>query len=241
MENFLKVLKHPITITLFVIIGGIAGLLGLLSITPDTKIASAPYVEHSWGDPNAKVVVTDYSDLQCPSCKIYYSDVEKPLKAGPYASKIKYIFKHLPLESRHPNAQIAAEAAEAAGAQGKFWEYHALLYDRQTPEVSRTWDNAVLTGYAKELGLDTNKFSKELKNHIYRKIVQDDAREAKNKGYTGTPTIEVNGKKVGKANAIATLEEVTTAINEELAKAGLPTVSPTTTATPSAAPTRLER
>jgi protein-disulfide isomerase len=222
MSTFKDTLKSPIFITVVVIAIAIAGgLFALFKLVPDEDIPSASYVERSWGKADAQVVVTEYADFNCSGCESFYQNVEKNLKQR-YSDKIKFVFKHYPLElADHNTAKKAAEAAEAAGAQGKFWEYHDLLFDRQAER--KQWTVAKLVEYAKELNLDTEKFKKELNENYYRKVVRDSVREALDNGYTGTPTVLVNGKKVTDPSLL----NVEKAITDELAAKS--SVSPTPT------------
>jgi len=189
-----KIIKNPIFITLLIILAGVGGLIALL-ITPGSDVPQAPYVERFWGKSDSKVVVTEYADFLCPYCKIFHDTVEKKLKEN-YGDKIKFVYRHFPI---HNGADRAGEAAEAAGTQGKFWEFHDLLFDKQTNEGS-DWDRNKFTKYAKDLGLDSNKFNKELSDRIYKKIVADSQQDGKDKGVTGTPTVFLNDKKVETAN-----------------------------------------
>jgi protein-disulfide isomerase len=229
MEKFVSFLKNPIFITAVIIIAGIGGLLGLIKLFPDTQTTSVPYVEKYWGKADSTVTVTEYADFQCPGCGTFYSTVEQQLKSE-YSGKIKYVYKYFPLTSLHRNAQKAAEASAAAGAQGKFWEYHDILYSRQVAE-SANWNTEAYVAYAKELGLDTARFQKELGDNLYRQTVKDGINEAQGKGYSGTPTIEVNGKKFeGTAGSVPSFEDLKAEIDKLLAAA--PSATPSATVEP---------
>jgi formate-nitrite transporter family protein len=223
MDKVLNFLKNPIFITMLIIAIGIGGLIGLLTLFPDNAASSAKYVERSWGVQDSKATVTIYGDFQCSACRSYYTTVEQPLKTQ-YSDKIKFVFKHYPLTSIHRNAQKASEAAEAAGTQGKFWEYHDLLYSASQTE-SDTWNTDAYVRYATELGLDITKFKQELADNTYRQVVKDSVNEANSKEYTGTPTVEINGKKFEGQGGVPTLEE----IQSEIAKVLGTTVTPTAT------------
>lgn len=225
MEKFVNLLKNPIFITVMIIVAGVGGIFGLVRLFPDSQSNSLTQTNKFWGKADSSVVVTEYADFQCPGCSSFFSNDEQALKAA-YVDKIKFEYKYFPLTSLHRNAQKAAEAAEAASVQGKFWEYHDILYTRQTAE-STEWNIAKYVDYAKELGLDTTKFRKELDENTYRQVVKDGANEAQKKGYSRTPTIEINGKKFEGANGnVPTFAELQAEIDRLLAAE--PTTTPTT-------------
>ncbi len=107
-----------------------------------------------------------------------------------FGEDLRFVFRHLPLADVHPNAQLAAEAAEAAGAQGKFWEMHDLLFEHQ--DALKPMD---LVGYAGDLGLDVDRFTDELRRRVYAARVAEDIDTADQSGVTGTPTFFVNGRR----------------------------------------------
>jgi protein-disulfide isomerase len=146
------------------------------------------------GDANASLVIVDFSDYQCPFCKKLYTDVFPQLKEDFIdTGKAKYVFKDFPLNI-HPPAVFAHMAAECAGDQGKYWEMHALLFDKQS-EWSKAEDvNATLIGYSTELGLNQALLSECLTSEKYREEVESDRDDAIGYGARGTPTLFINGK-----------------------------------------------
>jgi protein-disulfide isomerase len=195
MEKLVNFLKNPIFITLIIITIGTVGLYFLVKDGKEKTYPDAPYVERFWGKADAKVVVEEHGDFLCPFCLQFNQGGEAGLKEN-YLDQIKFVYKHFPI---HNGASRAAQAAEAAGDQGKFWEYHDLLFSKQTAEGA-SWDSNKFTEYAKELGLDTTKFKAELVGGKYEKIVTDSETEARNRSIPGTPYIEVNGKRVTAPN-----------------------------------------
>ncbi len=123
--------------------------------------------DHAHGPEDAPYTLVEYGDYECPDCGRLYV-ILRDLQKG-IASRLRFVFRHYPLSGVHHHAQQAAEAAEAAAAQGKFWEMHMLLFERQ--EALRTKD---LIRYAEELGLDIDRFRKELKNNTYSDSVRAD-------------------------------------------------------------------
>lgn len=148
-----------------------------------------------FGNKDAKVVIIEYGDFQCPGC----GDAAPVLRAvsEKYKDDVAFIFRNFPLTSIHPNAMTAAAAAEAAGLQGKYWEMHHNLYELQNDWSSLSGQNRLDTfvGYAEGLGLNKEQFLKDIDSkNVAAKIKFDRALGTK-AGVTGTPSIFVNGKK----------------------------------------------
>jgi protein-disulfide isomerase len=101
---------------------------------------------------------------------------------------LRFVFRHFPLTQIHPHAEVAAEAAESAGAQDRFWEMHDLLYANQ-----QLLDPAHLVGFAEELSLDTVKFVRELRDHVHHEHVREDFTSGVRSGVNGTPAFFING------------------------------------------------
>ena len=139
----------------------------------------------SRGDVNAPVTVVEFTDFQCPSCALMYPVLEEVLK--PYGNSVRLVVRDFPL-SMHENALKAAEAANAANAQGKFFEYIALLYQRQ-----KALDTPSLKKYASEIGLNRQKFDAALDSGTYEGEIKRDITDGEIYGVTSTPTIFVNG------------------------------------------------
>ena len=161
-------------------------------VTSDSKNTQIP--DHVFGTTSKKVVMFEYGDFQCPGCGSLYPSLH-PIKEK-YKDQLTFIFRNFPLTSIHPNALAAATAAEAAGLQGKWWEYHDKLYENQDAWTSADTDKrtGIFIAYAKELGLDTTQFKKDLENtKISNKIDRDQAL-GKKIGATSTPTLVLDGK-----------------------------------------------
>lgn len=137
------------------------------------------------------VQVVEFGDYQCPACAQTNPDVER-LKEE-YKGKISFTYSHFPLPG-HPNARPAAEAAEAAGAQGKFWEMHAMLFAAQTQWASLSDPTSIFAQYAEELELDREKFTEDLKANAHKERISRDQSDGYAVGVTGTPTFFINGK-----------------------------------------------
>ena len=141
-----------------------------------------------------KVVLVEFSDFQCPACGLYYPLV-KQLKAD-LGDKLIVVYKHFPLKSLHKNAEFAARASEAALVQGKFWEMHNILFEKQSEWSGSDQALSLFTDYANSLGLDKEKFLADIDlNATYDKIITD-YQQGVRLGVTGTPTFFLNGKKL---------------------------------------------
>ena len=175
----------------------IRALLGTSEAIVDLGAPVDPERDHIRGPVDAPVTVVEYGDFQCPYCG-RAEGVLRELLAG--HGDVAYVWRHLPLNDVHPWAQQAAEAAEAAAGQGKFWEMHDLLLDRQ--EALRLPD---LRRYAEEMGLDVEQFSDDLRRHDGAARIAEDVDSADLSGVSGTPTFFINGRRHYGAYDIDTL------------------------------------
>ena len=147
---------------------------------------------HVEGPKNAKVTIVEYGDFQCPACGAAHPTVKQVL--AEYEGKVQFVFRNFPLPM-HKNAQIAAQAAEAAGEQGKFYEMHDLLYTNQGE-----WENSskpldIYIKYAKELKLDEEKFKKAVESNKFKTKIENDVKDGYAVGVNATPTFFINGVK----------------------------------------------
>ena len=142
--------------------------------------------DHSAGPDDAPVTLVEYGDYECPYCGMAYPIVKRARQD--LGSGLRFVFRNFPLAESHPHARLAAQAAEAAAAQGKFWEMHDMLFEHQDALAAED-----LVGYAKSLGLDARQFAQDLEGATYAKRVRDDFRNGVRSGVNGTPTFFVNG------------------------------------------------
>jgi Na+/H+ antiporter NhaA len=175
----------------------IRAVLGTAETIVDLQAPVDEDRDHVRGPSNAPVTLIEYGDFQCPYCGRAESVIRELLADF---GELEYIWRHLPLTDVHPSAQIAAEAAEAASAQGAFWEMHALLLRHQ--DALRPPD---LRRYAEQLGLEVDRFSDELRTHVYAGRIAEDVDSADLSGVAGTPTFFINGRRHHGAYDIATL------------------------------------
>ena len=142
--------------------------------------------EHVRGNPNAGIVLVEYADFECPYCGMAYPYVKRI--AERFHDVLAEIFRPFPLPEIHPHAMHAAQAAEAAALQGKFWEMHDLLFENQ-----RRLDDAALLEYAAKAGLDTERFKHDFASAEVVDTIQSSLRRGYEEGVRGTPTFFLNG------------------------------------------------
>jgi len=142
--------------------------------------------DHVLGPATAPVTLVEYGDFECPFCGAAHRSVEQVL--GVMGNDVRFAFRHFPLSQIHPHAYQAAEAAEAAGAQGRFWEMHDLLFEHQDRLGLRD-----LIGYAGALDLDLERFVADLRGHANAGRLREDFLSGVRSGVNGTPTFFVNG------------------------------------------------
>jgi len=144
--------------------------------------------DHWLGLATAPLQLVEYGDFECPRCRQAHGNILR-LRRN-LGEQLLFVFRHFPLGKAHPHARQAAEAAEAAGAQGKFWEMHDLMYRYQEQlELEH------LLGYARQLDLDVARFSAELANLTYAARVHEDAANGVRSGVNTTPTLYINGRR----------------------------------------------
>lgn len=146
----------------------------------------------SKGAENPKVTIVEFADFQCPACAasdpIIRTVVEK------YKDSVKFVFRHFPLDT-HPNAVPASKAAEAARLQGKFWEMHDLLYDKQSDWAESSNFTEKAMEYAKSLGLNEEEFKKAFESNQFDQVINKGKTDGIAAGVTATPSFFVNGRR----------------------------------------------
>jgi Na+/H+ antiporter NhaA len=175
----------------------IRALLGTPELIVDLAEPVDPERDHVRGPVDAPVTVLEYGDFECPYCGQAEPVVRELLRDF---GDVAYVWRHLPLNDVHPNAQRAAEAAEAAAEQGAFWEMHDLLLDRQD-----ALSYPALLGYAEQLGLDVERFEEDLRTRSGSARIAQDVDSADLSGVSGTPTFFINDLRHYGAYDIATL------------------------------------
>ncbi len=182
--------------TIAILIGGI-----LLLSKGDNSTTSGAKVDekilfgknsHQTGPKNAKATIVEFGDYECPACAYYHEGIEQIIKE--YKGKVNYVFRHFPLP-QHEKALIAAEAAEAAASQGKFFEMHNLLYQNQKNWVESKNSLSEFLTYAKSLKLDTKKFENDVKNNKFDSKISADLQDGSALRIDATPAFFINSVK----------------------------------------------
>jgi protein-disulfide isomerase len=153
---------------------------------PDPLLQPDEAVDHILGSASAPVTVVEYGDFECPSCAQAHPAVAM-LRAH-FGPRLRFVYRHYPQREAHPHAELAAEAAEAAGAQGKFWAFHDMLFENQQHLKDKH-----LAGYASLVGLDMARYQFEMKDRVYLQRVQEHVLSGRRLGLRGTPAFYVNG------------------------------------------------
>ena len=142
--------------------------------------------DHLEGSLHARVTLVEYGDFECPSCKVAVTTPKLLLERFP--NKVRFIFRHFPLQEAHPHALMAAEASEAAAAQGKFWQMHDVLFQNQAHLKDKD-----LYRYATDIGLDMARYTAEMDDRIYLQKVREHADGGRLSHIRATPTFFVDG------------------------------------------------
>jgi protein-disulfide isomerase len=153
---------------------------------PELTIPVSDDRDHVQGPADAPVTLLEYGDYECPYCGAAYPIVKQIQER--MGERLRFVFRNFPITTAHPHAEQAAEAAEAAAAQGSFWPMHDLLYENQ-----RHLETDDLVGYAGRLGLDVERFRRELDDHVHAPWVREDFMSGVRSGVNGTPTFYVDG------------------------------------------------
>lgn len=142
--------------------------------------------DHVRGPSDAAITLVEYGDYECPHCGRAYPAVKAIQEQ--LGDKLRFVFRNFPLNQLHAHAELAAETAEAAAAQGKFWEMHGTLFEHQ-----RALELEHLVGYATQLGLDAKRIVHDLERRVHRARVEEDFLSGAHSGVHGTPTFFING------------------------------------------------
>jgi protein-disulfide isomerase len=153
---------------------------------PDPLLQPDEKTDHIRGPASAPVTVVEYGDFECPSC--LQADAALKVMLPHFGDQLRLVFRHYPLREAHPHAELAAEAAEAAGAQGRFWPMYEMLFANQQHLKEKQ-----LRQYAESLGLDLPRYENEMKDHVYLQRVQEHMQSGERLGIRSTPAFYVNG------------------------------------------------
>lgn len=177
------------------------------SPTPDTTFNSD--AEHIFGDPAAPITIVEYSDYQCPFCLRHFQETMPKLKEQYIdTGKVKYVFMDFPIDSLHPQAREASEAAECAGAQDTYWEMHDKLFGEQASWNGNTNAADVFKQFAADLELDAEEFAACLDSDQFADEIAADQQDGADAGVTGTPAFFINGRFVSGAQPIEVFQQL---------------------------------
>ncbi|HJR08506.1 MAG TPA: thioredoxin domain-containing protein [Pyrinomonadaceae bacterium] len=173
----------------------------------------APIV-HLRGRADAPLLLEEYGDFQCPPCGFFHPILKRI--EGEFEREVRVSFHHYPLRNMHRNAAEAARAAEAAALQGKFWQMHDMLFEKQKEWSDAPAARPVFLGYARTLGLDVEKFTQDIDSTPVSNRVMNDETVGTARGVTGTPTVFLNGREVP-YEVITNYDRLRAAIESEIA------------------------
>jgi protein-disulfide isomerase len=167
---------------------------------PDPLLQPDKAIDHIQGPASAGVTLLEYGDFQCPSCAQAHAAMKIMLTH--FGPKLRFVYRHYPQRQVHPDAELAAEAAEAAAAQGQFWPYYNLLFEhRQHLKEEHLLD------YARRLELDIARYQNEMNDHVYLQRVQEHLQSGQQVGVRQTPAFYVNGVLVDVSFGLQRLHE----------------------------------
>lgn len=216
LKNKLKLWLTVAVVIIIVVLGMVQSVKKSDKKDSSSDMSSSIAVnENDWvrGDINSKVVIVEYADFQCPACGLYHPLIKQVEEK--FGDSIAVVFRHFPLTQIHQNALIAAQATEAAGMQGKFFEMHDMIFETQSvwSDDSRAQD--IFVDYAKQLGLNEEQFLNDIKSKVVKDKIAQSYKVGTKLGVNGTPTFFMNGKKIDNPRSF---EEFETLISIELAK-----------------------
>jgi len=210
-------LAKKMLLMLFIFGGAMAVVFGLVkwagTSAPQTTIALDAVSLNDWlkGNKDSSVTLVEYSDFQCPACKSYMPLIKQLL--ADYEDRVRFVYRHFPL-SQHKNAEPAAYASEAAGKQGKFWEMHDMIFDKQSEWAEKRNAEETFAEYAKTLGLDIAQFTQDTNNKELRDKVDADFKSGVSAGVNSTPTFFLNGKKMIQPRSVDEFKQQIDAISK---------------------------
>ena len=204
MKSEMKLFVGIIVGTLAVVAIGIAVLS---KPTPVVKVDQSLLIRadsDKISTASATMTLVEFSDFQCPACGEYYPIVSQVIKD--FTGKMNFVYRNFPLTDLHPNATIAAYAAEAAGLQGKYWEMHDALFTKQSDWSASTTPVDIFTQYATTLGLTIDQFKKDINSDTVKNKVAGDVADGNVIGINATPTFFLDGVKLENPATLADFE-----------------------------------
>jgi len=207
-------------LTLVIIAGAVWGIIKLAQkpasqgggdvVATDQNIAEQDWTQ---GPEGAVVELIEYSDFQCPACAAYQPIVDQILEK--YPNDVRFAYRQYPLVSIHQNAYEAAQASEAAGLQGKFWQMHSSLFENQRNWETAPRAKAIFKGYGEEIGLDMDKFDADFNSSVVKDAIAADIIAGESIPLLGTPTFLLNGRLIANPRTVGEFESI---IEAEISK-----------------------
>lgn len=189
------ILWGSVVVILAGMVWGLAALnSGKSSSTNVGTPAPVSATDHIRGSKTAPAVIIEYSDFQCPACKVF-EPILKQLTDS-FGTKLAIVYRPFPLRGVHQYADLSSQAAEAADLQGSFWAYHDILFERQDTWAASSDVKSLFVSYAKELGLNTTTFAKDMDSTAVKDKVNTDYNTATAMNVNSTPTFFLNGKHI---------------------------------------------
>lgn len=184
-------------LAVFVIVGAVWGMMqagGNSQSEGASLLGAVEDADMTKGNQHAVVTLVEYSDFQCAACGAYYPLLKQVSRE--YGENVRFVYRHFPLSQIHANAEPAARAAEAAGKQGKFWEMHDMIFEHQSEWSAQFDAREIFLSYARKLGLDEEKFAKDVDSREVKDKVARDYKSGIDSAVNATPTFFLNGKKI---------------------------------------------
>ncbi len=186
------------------------------ALNPPLQEGVVHSLDHVKGNASSTVVVVEYSDFQCPACKAYYPIVREIISQ--YGDKIAFVYRHFPLVTIHVNAEFAARAAEAAGKQGKFWEMHDLLFEKQDEWAQAADPITYFESYASLIGISVDQFKADFVSREVRDLIKAERLHGLQIGLQGTPTFFVNGVQIQNPKSFEEFKDIINGAVQEKSK-----------------------
>lgn len=206
-------MKNTWTIIGVITVAIFAGAIWVSGSSSEKSNEGVEVLAHIKGNQDSEIKLVEYSDLECPACAAFQPALNTIL--AEYGDKISFEYKHFPL-SIHRNSIPAALAAEAAGLQGKFFEYHDLLFANQQTWASSNNASANFIKYAQDLELDVPTFKRQMNSSVLRDKIKDEFNEGRELNVTGTPSFFLNGKKMEITSFEGFVQQIANAVDPTL-------------------------
>lgn len=204
-----------------IVLIAIVGLLflgrgGTSGIEPPFEVGVLHPLDHTKGNASSTVVLMEYSDFQCPACRSYYPIMREIMTE--FGDRVLFVYRNFPLISIHFNAEFAARAAEAASKQGKFWEMHDLLFEKQNEWANVANPSPMFESYATLLGLDIAQFQADFVSDQVKDFVRAQRVHAVQSGLQGTPSFFLNGEQIQNPSSVDEFKNAVRSAIENSAK-----------------------